>query len=100
MELLDLADAYVAIGNSTGTLTEIAMAWDYMTKGFLPQKPMMLIGESWKRFMEYIEGEDQFLPFLHLVEHHLTMDAAVAELESYFGTSLHLPDLDILPTDR
>src|SRR5689334_18245938 len=32
MELLDLADAYVACGISPGTLIEVATAWDYMVK--------------------------------------------------------------------
>jgi uncharacterized protein (TIGR00725 family) len=100
MELLDLADAYVAIGNSTGTLAEVAMAWDYMSKGFLPQKPILLIGESWKRFMEYIEREDQFLPFSHFIEYPSDPEGAVATLETLFGTSLHLPDLDILSTEQ
>ena len=96
MELIDLADAYIAIGNSTGTLAEVAVAWDYMTKGFLPQKPLILVGESWKNFMEYVEREDQFSPFLHLVEYHPNPEAAVSHLQSIFGKSLHLPDLDII----
>ena len=100
MELLDLADAYIAIGNSTGTLAEVAMAWDYMTKGFLPPKPMLLIGESWRRFMEYIEREDQFLPFLHFTQYHSDIEGAIGSLETIFGASLHLPDLDILSTDQ
>ena len=96
MELLDLADAYIAIGNSTGTLAEVAVAWDYMTKGFLPQKPMLLVGESWKKFVEYVEREDQFLPFLHLIDYHSSPDSAVNELVNLFGTSIGLPDLNII----
>jgi hypothetical protein len=71
-----------------------------MTKGFLPQKPTLLIGESWKRFMNYIEREDQFFPFSHFIEYHSDPEGAVATLESLFGTSLHLPDLDILSADQ
>src|ERR1035437_7871138 len=69
MELLDLPDAWCAIGNSTGTLAEVAMAWDYITKGFLLKKPMLLIGESWKGFVEYVNKEPKFKTWLDLIEY-------------------------------
>jgi uncharacterized protein (TIGR00730 family) len=96
MELLDLPDAFIAIGNSTGTLTEVAMAWDYMVKGFLPMKPLLLAGESWKGFVEYVEREEQFQPHLHLIELHETPQSAVGRLIDFFGPQQRLPDLEVI----
>ncbi len=96
MELLDLPDAYLAIGNSTGTLSEIAMAWDYIIKGFLPAKPILLIGECWKGFFEYVDAEIQFEPRIHLLQCHDTPAAAVETLLHLFGHQHPLPELNIL----
>jgi uncharacterized protein (TIGR00725 family) len=96
MELLDLPDAFIAIGNSTGTLAEIAMAWDYITKGFLPKKPILLIGESWKVFFEYVSTEAKFAPFLHLIEHKESPELAMKTLLQVFGPQLSLPELEII----
>src|SRR5438552_14264838 len=48
MELIDLPDAVIAVGNSPGTMIEIMTLWDYMKKGFLRKKPVLLIGDDWK----------------------------------------------------
>jgi uncharacterized protein (TIGR00730 family) len=96
MELLDLPDAFTAIGNSTGTLAEIAMAWDYITKQFLPPKPILLIGKHWKEFYEYVNAEAGFAPWLHLLEYHETPESAVHALLQLFGPQRSLPELTIL----
>jgi uncharacterized protein (TIGR00725 family) len=96
MELLDLPDAWTAIGNSTGTLAEVAMAWDYITKEFLPAKPILLIGKSWKGFLEYVSNEPQFSRRMHLIEHHDTSELAMEALLRVFGPQRSLPDLEII----
>jgi len=96
MELLDLPDAFIAIGNSTGTLSEVAMAWDYMIKKFLPSKPLLLVGESWKSFVEYVENEEHFQPYLFMIEHCAKPEQAVRRLIELFGPQQKLPDLEIL----
>ncbi len=96
MELLDLPDAFTAIGNSTGTLAEIAMAWDYIIKAFLPAKPILLIGESWKGFFDYVNGEAGFARWQHLIQYHETPESAINALGKLFGPQLSLPDLEII----
>jgi uncharacterized protein (TIGR00730 family) len=96
MELLDLPDAFTAIGNSTGTLAEVAMAWDYMTKGFLEPKPLLLIGASWKGFKEYIEHEQGFHEFIHFVHYCPAPDDAIQALLKKFGPQKNLPELELL----
>jgi uncharacterized protein (TIGR00725 family) len=100
MELIDLPDAFTVIGNSTGTLAEIAMAWDYITKEFLPEKPILLIGGSWKGFFEFVRSQPQFTPWLHLLEYHETPESAVEALMRAFGPQISLPDLDVIKSGR
>lgn len=96
MELLDLPDAWCAIGNSTGTLGEVSMAWDYMTKGFIERKPLILIGKSWEGFFGYIRTEEQFLPWLDFIQLCGTPESAVEILLKNFGTQLTLPELNVI----
>jgi len=93
MELLDLPDAYIAIGQSSGTLVEVTMAWDYMTKGFLPNKPLLLIGETWRKFLDYIESDSMTES---LMESCSTQEIAVNRLKEIFGEQKRLPDLEII----
>jgi uncharacterized protein (TIGR00730 family) len=96
MELLDLPDAFTAIGNSTGTLAEIAMAWDYIIKEFLPAKPILLIGESWKGFFDYVSNNPGFAQWLHHIHYHETPESAINALIKLFGPQVSLPDLEII----
>jgi uncharacterized protein (TIGR00725 family) len=92
MELLDLADAYVALGNSTGTLVEVALAWDYMTKRFLPRNPLVLVGDIWKSLLSTLPSD--FDPqFVHLVP---GVSDVTAYLSEFFGPSALLPSLDVI----
>ena len=96
MELLDLPDAWYAIGNSTGTLAEVAMAWDYMTKGFIEKKPLLLIGNTWEGFIEYVQTDEQFRPWLDFIELCSKPETAVDRLIAIFGTQLRLPELEVI----
>jgi len=96
MELLDLPDTWCAIGNSTGTLAEVAMAWDYMTKGFIERKPLILIGPSWQGFFEYVRGEEQFKACQDLIAYCETPELAIGHLVECFGQQPRLPELEII----
>ena len=47
--LLRLGDGYVACKGGTGTLAEIAMAWEYINKGIIPHRPLVLLGDFWQK---------------------------------------------------
>jgi uncharacterized protein (TIGR00725 family) len=96
MELIDLPDAYVAVGNSPGTTIEVVTAWDYMVKRFIPRKPILLLGKTWESFTEYLQGEAEFQEHLSLLECHSSSDSVVERLEAIFGKQLLLPELTIL----
>lgn len=45
--LLGLGDAYVAGKGGTGTLAEIALAWEFINKKIIPPRPLVLLGGFW-----------------------------------------------------
>jgi len=45
--LIELGDGYVALRGGTGTLVELAVAWEYMNKGLLEVKPFVVVGGFW-----------------------------------------------------
>ncbi len=96
MELLDLPDAFVAIGNSTGTLAEVALAWDYMAKRFLPEKPLMLLGKSWNDFIDCLSKELHFQGAFHLVHPVHSVHEVAQYLKEFFGPSAQLPSLNVI----
>ena len=55
--LLKLGDGYVAGKGSTGTLAEIALAWEYINKRIVPCRPLVLLGKFWEALPEIIRDE-------------------------------------------
>jgi uncharacterized protein (TIGR00730 family) len=52
--LLRLGDGYVACKGGTGTLAEIALAWEYINKKILSRRPLVLLGDFWRRLPEIV----------------------------------------------
>ncbi|MDP4199498.1 MAG: LOG family protein [Bacteroidota bacterium] len=96
MELLDLPDAFIAIGNSTGTLVEVALAWDYMVKRFLPEKPLILLGTSWHNFIDCLSKGSDFQRTIRVVHPVHFVHEAAEYLREFFGPSAQLPSLDVI----
>ncbi len=96
MELLDLGDAYVAVGSSTGTLVEVITAWDFMKKRFLPDKPLLLLGDSWAQFDEVFATSQYFESYKEFVVHVQSVQEVIEILESRLGKQLDLPTLDVI----
>jgi uncharacterized protein (TIGR00725 family) len=96
MELLDLADAYVACGISPGTLIEVATTWDYMLKHFMQEKPLILLGGEWKDLCKVLFAQDSYSGKEHLVTFAITPEEVLQELLVKFGQQEKLPDLKVL----
>jgi uncharacterized protein (TIGR00725 family) len=96
MELLDLADAYIACGISPGTLIEVATAWDYMLKGFMEEKPLILLGKEWKDLCAILFAQDSYKGKEHLVTFVATPEEALKELIQKFGKQDKLPELTVV----
>ncbi len=59
-ELIKMGDAYVVLPGGTGTLLELALAWELKNKGFLlSEKPIILLGEFWEPLIELVEADDK-----------------------------------------
>jgi len=46
-KLMELADAYVVLPGGTGTLIELATAWERINKKIDPVKPILLLTDFW-----------------------------------------------------
>jgi uncharacterized protein (TIGR00725 family) len=96
MELLDLADGYIALGSSPGTLLEVIAAWDFMKKGFLPKKPLILLGEGWEKFNDLFASSIYFESYREQVSFATNVSEAIHLLEDRLGKQLDLPTLDVI----
>jgi uncharacterized protein (TIGR00730 family) len=57
MKLVDLGDAYVVLKGGTGTLLEFAAVWEFINKGLLAEKPIVIIGKFWSGVVETLREE-------------------------------------------
>lgn len=96
MELIDLADAFVALGNSPTTLTEVLTAWDYIVKGFIQPKPIVLLGDDWQAVGALFDHSEFFRHHRTLLQYAPDAMAAASMLTTHFGEQPRLPELDLL----
>ncbi len=54
--LVDRADGYVAMHGGIGTLAEVTFAWQELLLGMVPARPLILVGERWKRTFKSFRG--------------------------------------------
>jgi uncharacterized protein (TIGR00730 family) len=50
--LIRESDAWLAMPGGPGTLVEISLVWNLLIIHAVPQRPLILVGESWKRIMD------------------------------------------------
>ncbi len=56
-KLIELGDAYVVLRGGTGTLLEYAYVLEFINKGIIRNKPIVLLGDSWNGVMEALGQE-------------------------------------------
>jgi uncharacterized protein (TIGR00730 family) len=62
INLINRCDAAIALPGGVGTLAEISVFWNQVLVHAIPLKPMILIGEGWKRTFECLfESQDSFI---------------------------------------
>jgi len=79
-KLIALGDGYVACQGGTGTLVELAVAWEMMNKGFLPCRPLVALGDYWCPVVKLIAGSEDGAGSEKLVFLADTAPVAVAAL--------------------
>lgn len=57
IKLMALGDAYVILKGGTGTLLELAAVWEFMNKGLMLEKPIVLVGKFWTGVVETLKEE-------------------------------------------
>jgi uncharacterized protein (TIGR00725 family) len=53
-EIIRLADGLVACKGGTGTLAELAVAWEMMNKSVMAAKPFVALGEFWQPILKCV----------------------------------------------
>ena len=72
MKLVELGDAYVVLKGGTGTLLELAAVWEYINKGLIPEKPIVMVGGFWNGVVKTLreellwEGVGDCTKFIHI----------------------------------
>ncbi len=55
--LVDRADGYVALHGGIGTLAEVTFTWQELQLQMVPPRPLVLIGERWRRMFKAFRAE-------------------------------------------
>ncbi|MDP9338628.1 MAG: LOG family protein [Acidobacteriota bacterium] len=53
-EIIRLADGFVVCKGGTGTLAELAVAWEMMNKSVIAAKPFVALGEFWEPLLKCV----------------------------------------------
>jgi predicted Rossmann-fold nucleotide-binding protein len=53
-ELIRLGDGFVACKGGTGTLAELAVAWEMLNKSVMTRKPFAILGPFWEPIIERV----------------------------------------------
>jgi uncharacterized protein (TIGR00725 family) len=98
MTLIARGDAYVVLPGGTGTLAELALAWELMNKSVLAAtiggtKPLLLIGSYWQPVIDCLDQEprlasptpDRHLAAMDLITIAPDVSAAAQTLVSRLG---------------
>jgi len=76
-ELVDRSDAFVVLPGKAGTLAELAWLWALERAGCLHERPVVLLGASWKPLVDLLE-RDKMLEPQQIRRTHLARTAEAA----------------------
>lgn len=54
-KLIELGTGYVVLPGGTGTLTELAYTWELLNKGFLDDRPLVILGDFWLPVVDIVQ---------------------------------------------
>ena len=81
-KLIKIANGYVALNGGTGTLVELAVAWEMMAKHIIPCRPLVVLGDFWKPVVERITQAEEGAGSEGIVNFAPSVPAAVQLLAS------------------
>ncbi|MBU1298526.1 MAG: LOG family protein [Bacteroidetes bacterium] len=56
-KLVEIGDAYIVLKGATGTLAELAIVWEYINKGIMTEKPIIVLGNFWLPVIKTLNDE-------------------------------------------
>lgn len=57
LKLIELGDGYLILKGGTGTLLELAAVWEFVNKGMVKEKPIVVLGDFWKPLLTLMKDE-------------------------------------------
>jgi len=83
LHLVEQNDGMIVLPGGIGTLSEMALAWSLMQVGEIDQRPMSLLGETWRHTLVAFNGQEiirpEHLALLHFANSPQTAVAFVVE---------------------
>ncbi len=61
LKLVELGAGYVVLPGGTGTLVELAVVWEWINKGFLPAKSIVILGDFWLPVLSAVPASELHL---------------------------------------
>jgi uncharacterized protein (TIGR00725 family) len=81
-KLIKMGAGYVVLNGGTGTLAELAVAWEMMAKRIIPCRPLVALGEYWRPVVERITQSKEGAGSEGIVSFAPTVPAAVQALSN------------------
>lgn len=53
--MIERASAYVVLPGGVGTLIELALTWEHLRRGLVPERPLIVWKEPWRAVVEVLE---------------------------------------------
>ncbi|MGH9805010.1 MAG: LOG family protein [Candidatus Acidiferrales bacterium] len=81
-KLIELGAGYVALPGGTGTLVELAVVWEWINKGFLAEKPVVILGDFWQPVVAAVPATELRT---NPIRRAATVEEAVSSLLHFVG---------------
>ena len=81
-KLIELGAGYVALPGGTGTLVELAVVWEWINKGFLTEKPIVILGDFWSPVVQAIPASELAA---NSIKHAASAEEVVSLLLGFVG---------------
>lgn len=76
--LINYGDGFIILPGGTGTLLELSVVWELVNKKIIEQRPVVCLGEMWKKIIDVIDERlvyENKLP--GIVKHYNSVEEAV-----------------------
>lgn len=83
--LLTRAAGYVVLPGGNGTLAELSLAWEHLRKGLLPERPLVVWKDPWRRIVDLLEVGPYLGPGAGAIAWVDGVEDAVAEILEALG---------------